>query len=447
MTVISTLDRAQSLKQQLLDFIFDAEGELAEALEKYSAEQLSQFLNSPYQGHQKTDQVLNSFAVDGTVGSRSVLDLFLESRSDLSAADRALVASWQQGFMGLFTVIEPEPNGLKLMNWLTQKQYRVLLSIPVEQNIARLKPEEIMLTRLLPVGNDWMLSGPAVLLGKLGKPKLAVAIGNFKKYHRDYLYGDAPELLEEAWQSVEVYYQSFVDYFGSNEITLPGHQLEKKLTAFQAHLAQERLTAAGLDGEKSLKELAEEAGTSQEEMNETAAAMGLEVKSTARLLNEQKVSKMMTLSIELPVHLKTAEQVTMLTHPRWGQVVVATYQPLIAELEKKEEEPSASESLTSQCLKNLEIKPFVWHQLAQTYPEELEQALQSALDRPELTLEKDLEQILVNFGHPEQPELPETANVPVHLHNLFQEAMLSTQKLKSSKSKDRDKLKKKTGFG
>ncbi|KAI9132282.1 hypothetical protein [Acaryochloris sp. CCMEE 5410] len=444
-----TLEKAQRLKQDLLDFTFDAEGEIAVALEEYSAAQLAQLVDSSYQGNQKTELVIDSFATEGTVGDQSILDYFLENRPNLSLEDQALVSRWSQGFVGLFAVRERALEHLVLMNWLTEKQYKVLIpKEPQDRNIARLKTGEIVLTRLLPLGKNWMLSGPSIFLGKLGKPKLAVAIGNFKKYHKNYLYGDAPDLLEEAWQSVESYHQAFVDYFGSHEITLTGHQLEKELADFQAHMTQQKLAALDLDGEKSIGELADEAGVTREEMVETAAAMGVDEKTTSRLLAKQSVSKMMQPTTELPKHLKSAAQVTVLTHPRWGQVMVATYQPLIDALEAGNQTSIPdSDALVQQCLKNLEIKPFVWHQLAQKYPSPLEKMLQNTLDLPRLSLKEDLATILINFGHPEKPDLPETASVPVHLHNLFQEALLEVNRSQSSKSKGKGKPQKKVGFG
>ena len=444
-----TLEQAQILKQELLDFTFDAEGEVAVALEEYSAEQLSQLAESPYQGNRKTELVIDSFATDGTVDSQSVLEYFLQSRPDFSTEDQALVRCWSEGFIGLFAVTERSSDHMTLTNWLTEKKYTVLLpDEPQDRNLARLKTEEIILTRILPLGKDWMFSGPAVFLGKLGKPKLAVAIGNFKKYHKNYLYGDAPELLEEAWQSVEKYHQDFINYFGSHEITLPGRQLEKKLADFQTQLTQQKLIASGLDGEKSLAELADEAGISQEEMAETAAAMGVDEKTTSDLLNSQKVSKMVMPTIELPKHLKSAEQVTVLTHPRWGQVMISTYQPLTAALEATDETLFPESALLIQrCLKDPEIQPFVWHDLAQKYPLQLEKSLRNALERPQFRLEHDLDQVLENFGHPTEPELPESASVPIHLHNLFQEALLEVSRPQASKSKDRAKQQKKSGFG
>jgi hypothetical protein len=440
------LSHAQTLKQDLIDFVLDSEGELAAALEAHSAEQLSQLTDSPYQGNRKTDLVIESFATNGTVGSQSVLDLFLASRADLSTEDHALVTRWCQGFMGLFAAGERSPNYISFTNWLTAKEYKILLGASPDLNIARLQPQEIVLTRILPIDDAWMLSGPAVFLGKLGKPKLAVAIGNFKKHHREYLYGDAPELLEEAWQSVERHHQAFVDYFGSQEITLPGHKLEQRLSDFQAHMAQQQLAAAGLDGEKSIQALADEAGISQVEIAETAAAIGADQK-TAHLLQSQKVSKMMMPRVELPQPLKKAEQVTILTHPRWGQVITAAYQQLIHALAAADE-TSCSElaSLVHQCLNDLEIKPFVWYQLARQYPQPLAKVLQQAIDRPQLNLEA-LDLILATFGHPAQPQLPETASVPLHLHTLFQDAMLAVSQQKSSRSKGRATPPPKMGFG
>lgn len=441
-----TLNRAQSLRQALLDFTLDAEGEFAAAFEAYSAEQLSQLTNSPYQGIQKTNQVVCSFALDGVVGSQSVLDLFLQNHADLSAEEAALIARWRQSFMGLFAVKTRSCDRITLMNWLTEKHYDVLLPASSDQPLDRLQPQEIILTRLLPFGDQWMLSDPLLFLGKLGKPKLAVAIGSFKKYHKEYLYGDAPELLEAAWTSVEQYHQSFVNYFGDSRVTRSGRQLEKQLAEFQASMAQQQLSNLGLDGDKSLSELADAAGVSQAEMTETATALGADEERIAPLLKNQKLSKMMTPKVELPAHLKNEDQVTLLTHPRWGQVIISTYSKLIHELQG-ESEKTGPESQIYQSLNNLEIRPFFWHQLAAEYPEELEQSLRNLLDRPRFNIEQDLDSVLAEFGHPEQPELPETASVPVHLHNLFQEAMHAVKGLKPSKPKGRERKSKKTGFG
>lgn len=440
------LERADELQQALTDFVLDAEGDLATALEAYSAEQLGRWSKQPSTLSRPTELVVDQFITDGTVGGTTPLALFLTQYPDLSERDRTLVQQWQRRIMGLFAVTKVEPEGFKLMNWLTAKPYDVWVKNAQEQaTLERLKPGEIVLTRIVPLDEErWIFSGPATLLGKLGKPKLAVAIGQFKDNHKPYLYSDAPDLLEEAWRSVERYHQDFLDFFGSDELTLPGHQLDKKLSEFQGYLTQQQMDAADIDTSKSLKELAQESGVSEEEMLETAEALGMDAKAAAQFFQAQSLSKMMAPEIRLPDSLKRTEQVTLLSHPRWGQMFLTSYGPLcdvLADLQNQAD-PAAGVAIARKALEQPEMNTFVWHRLAKQYPQTLEALLQQVLDDPSFELQRDLDTQLKRFDHPLEPELPETASVPIHLHNLFQDALQEV-----SKNHKKKKQKQKSGFG
>jgi hypothetical protein len=119
-------------------------------------------------------------------------------------------------------------------------------------------------------------------------PKLAVAIGNFKENHKDALYSDAPDLLEQAWQSVAKYHQEFLDFFGSDEVTLPGYQLNKKINELQEVMTKRRLAAAGIDESKSLSEIAEEAGVTEEEMKAAAQEAGADSTAVSQLFDSSQ---------------------------------------------------------------------------------------------------------------------------------------------------------------
>jgi hypothetical protein len=249
-----TLNRAVELKQALTDFVLDAEGELAIALEQSTAEQLK---NNGGPDMNRREFAVDRFLVQGNVGGQSPLELFIQAHPELTESDRQLIQGWQRAFMGLFAVVQWSGDSVELVNWLTQKHYQVVVgdSPLVQPKFRQSQSGEIILTQLAPlVGDQWMLFSPQMLLGRLGKPKLAVAIGTFKQNYKPYLYSDAPELLEEAWKSVERYHTKFVEFFGSDAITLPGYQLGKKLTELQSLLTQESLEAAGIDSSKSLKE-------------------------------------------------------------------------------------------------------------------------------------------------------------------------------------------------
>ncbi|MEL7240935.1 MAG: hypothetical protein AAGM40_01120 [Cyanobacteria bacterium J06573_2] len=439
------MEIAKELHSELIDFVLDAEGDLAESLESFSAEQLANFSQSQYQGAVQNEMILNMFLTEGTVGDKKPIDIFLESHPDLSAEKRDIVNNFRRSFAGLFAVNQIYDDGFELNNWLTDKKYTVKITEAEKQQLKRAKEGEILLARIVPLNNtDWMFSSPVTVMGRLGKPKLAVAIGNFKNNYKNYLYGDAPELLEEAWISVEKYHQRFIDFFGSDEITLPGYQLEKKLSELQEQVTQSDMEAAGIDSSKSLQEIVEDADISDEEMAEVAEGMGIESKVVSQVLDSKKSVKMVMPKVELPPHLKKAEEVTVLSFPRWGQIFLTNYTQFISLLaEDSDSEQQKSDKLVREYLESPDIKTCVWHRLSERYPEQLEKLLQQALNRPNFNLKQDYIDLLKEFNKSLSVELPEIASVPLHLHNLFQEA-LSEVKGKSNK---KAKTKSKGGFG
>lgn len=338
------LKRAGELKQTLLNFVLDAEGDLAVALETYAA-QSSRRQGSEYQGSKSyMDLVIDRFLTAGKVGHKTPLDCFIESHSALSEADLTLLNHWRRAFTGLFAVTQFLADGFQLMNWLTAKHYLVKPNglQPTEQ-LARLQAGEIVLTRITPVTEtDWMFSTSLTLMGKLGKPKLAVAIGNFKQSFKADLYGDAPELLLEAWHSVEEYHQEFMDFFGSEEVTLPGYQVNQKLKAFQERSVERRLEAAKIDSTRSLQDLVDQAGISQEELAISAQDLGADTTIVTELLEGKleipQKPAMAIPQINLPDPLQKAEVLTMISHPRWGQMFLPTYYPFKKLLETDNEQ-------------------------------------------------------------------------------------------------------------
>lgn len=427
----SLLNRAGQLKAALTDFVLDAEGDLAIALEQFSAAQLSR---SQQQDMHRRSLVVDRFLTEGAVNDTTPIDLFIQEHPDLCESDRALLQSWHRSFVGLFEILQILDDGFEVINWTTAKHYVVK---PTDSTklaaMSRLKVGEIVLTQIAPVSEDvWIVFSPWTALGKLGKPKLAVAIGNFKQNYRQHLYSDAPDLLEEAWRSVERYNQDFVDFFGSNEVTLSGYQLGKRLNEFQEHLTQKQLAAAGYDNPTSPEELAEQAGACPEEVAAAAAALGGDTETVGKLFEAGSKTKMVAPKVELPPDLKHAEQVTALTHPRWGQMFLPTYTQFqqLLQAEDWTTIPNA-EKLVRQYLEQPEINSFIWQRLAQQYPSQLEAILQTVLNRPDFKLAQDLDALLLQQNKPLEPELPDIASAPLHLHNLFQEAVAEVSKEKS----------------
>jgi hypothetical protein len=162
------------------------------------------------------------------------------------------------------------------------------------------------------------------------------------------------------------------------------------------------------------------------------------------LKSKEAATKMITPKIELPPELKKAENITVLADPRWGQMFLPTYTQFktLLETEDWQTVPNAA-AIVRKYLEDPNMNAYVWHRLAAAYPVQLEQVLRSVLSRPDFNLQQDLDGLLQESQKPLKPELPEIASVPIHLHELFQEALAEVQK---SKPKDKGKKKPKKGF-
>lgn len=435
---MNTIDeRAKHLKQSLVAFVLDTEGDLAIALEAFTAEHLDRLPKSQTQGNAQTDLAIDCFLTQGRVGDKTPLDLFLKYHTDLSQEDRTLLARWSQSFTGLFAVTQTLSEGFELKNWLTEKRYLVrAVGLQLPEQIARLQPNEIVITRLAPIAEaEWMFFSAFTLLGKLGKPKLAVAVGNFKKCYPENLYGDAPELLEEAWRSVEQSHQEWLDFFGSEEITLPGYKANQQLQLFQERVTQNRLAAAGIDSNHSLSDLLKQNGAFEEDSVEMTQVLETVEPPHKPFTETSAKSAMIQPQFSLPDALKKAEQVTLLTHPQWGQVYLSSYPQIKIMLERGTVPTEKDKKIVRQALDEPEMNAYLWHRLAQQYPIPLERLLQGALEQPAFDLGEGLNPLLQFYGKPLKPILPETASVPVHLHSLFQDAVMEVHKTQTKKPK------------
>ena len=436
---MSDLERALELKENLIDFVYDSSGAIAVALETYAADKGKK--NS--YGIKQQNLTVDLFLTEGKVEEQTPVELFL-AQNKLSSADSLLVKLWQQNFIGLFEIQAIEDDCYQLMNWLTAKTYRVYgHSGMSDKETSRWQPGEIILSLIAPINDrDWFFFSDRIIKGRLSQPKLAVAVGEFRDNYPEFLYADAPDLLAQAWESVVVYHQEFVDYFQSDCLTLPGYQLNRKIGELQQIMSQKKLAEAGIDDSKSLSELLQESGQTEAEFTEAATELGADAEAVSNLVeNKQKLS-MVTPKVELPPEIKQAESVTVFSHPKWGQTFLPTYEKFTSLLAQKNPgEAENSSLLIRKYLEQPEANYYVWQQLKQEYPQSLAQLLEEYLDRADFNLETDLDSLLLKYNKPATPQLPSIASVPIHLNNLFEAAVAQVQKTKS-----KSKKKKKKGF-
>ncbi len=443
--------RGGILWSEIINFIQMAEGSVATALETFTAQQL---ILHPQLDAGQRKLLTHRFAIEGKVAAQTPLEIFLDIRTDLTAEDRQLIESWRRSFVGLLAIVQIFPNGLEVMNWLTAKHYRIQFADAESQAaMTRLKVGEVIITQINPIeGIDWAIFSPWIALGRLGRPKLAVAVGTFRQNYPHYLYSDAPETLAAAWESVAVYHDRFVEFFGSDEVTLTGKELQVRISEFQTWLVDKQLETAGIDRAsfreasptKSLAELATDAGVAADDLQALTTTLGL-TESTTSQKQTAALERMVPPNVELPPQLKHAAAVTALSHPYWGQMFLPNYVQIQQLLANLTTQPLTSEQINmfQKSLADPQMNAFVWRRLAREFPEQLELAIRQVPGQSSFKLSTDLDSILTKFNKYLEPDLPDLASVPIHLHELFQSAVLEVSKEKA-KSKSQPK---KTGFG
>ena len=434
-----TIEKAIQLKQTLVDFVYDAEGEMAVALETYAA-QGSQ--KNSY-GIKQQNLTVDLFTTDGKVENQTPLDIFLDSAEDLDTEAKEIISRWQNNFIGLFEIKAIDNNYYQLMNWLTAKTYEVYShSQMTEKETARWQPGEIILTIIAPIdATEWFFYSDRIIKGRLSQPKLAVAIGEFRDRYPDFLYADAPELLEQAWSSVAVYHDEFVAHFQSDRLTLPGYKLNQQIGELQQKMSEQKLAEAGLDSNKSLSEVLAASGTDEAEFAETASDLGVDSAAVEKIIKNKDKLSMVTPKVDLPPDIRQAESVTVFSHPKWGQMFLPNLDRFtdILAIEAPTEEPEVALKLIEKYLQQPEANYYIWQQLVREYPQTIGQLLQFYTKNAEFSLDRDLDKLLLEYNKSATPELPAIASVPIHLNNLFEAAIAQVQKNKSKAKKKKSK--------
>jgi hypothetical protein len=141
--MLAIIEKAFNLKQTVVDFIYEAEGELAIALENYAAEKGKK--NS--YGIKQQNLTIDLFLTNGAVNQQTPLEIFIQENPQLRSSDREILTHWQNNVIGLFEIKEIQEDSYQLMNWLTEKTYQVFRHSKMsEKEISRWQPGEIILT-------------------------------------------------------------------------------------------------------------------------------------------------------------------------------------------------------------------------------------------------------------------------------------------------------------
>ena len=184
---------------------------------------------------------------------KTVLELFVASRPDLSATDREMLLGWRDPVEGLFEFRRRDGDGIILLNLLDDLEYRTYSN--VGRGAFRSLPKGgFLLARLVPLGPDsgaWLISGSMSAYRKSEAAMVARTALELATTDPELVFRN-PEKVKQGWEQMRENRAAFVDFFGSDELVLPVAEAEEQVNAFyrkqqEAALARNARRVPGRD--------------------------------------------------------------------------------------------------------------------------------------------------------------------------------------------------------
>lgn len=173
---------------------------------------------------------------------RTVVEQFVDAHPQLPVQEREMVLGWRDVVQGPFEVQRRDGSALVVVSLVDELSYRVRSNMGPE--VFRQMPRRsFLIARLVPVGDEWMLSGPTNVLRPAQqdvayKLALDMALRTPEAVFRN------PEKLARAWEQQRTDRERFIRFFGADLVVVTGDQAEEQLNAYYAFCREEILGSA-----------------------------------------------------------------------------------------------------------------------------------------------------------------------------------------------------------
>jgi hypothetical protein len=216
-SLASLIERSAELKRALVGFALSPRFD--RQMERFVLESGADEI--PDEG--EAIDAIDRFALQHTLpNGKTVLDQFLASRPDLTAADREILRGWRDPVEGIFEIRRKDRDSLVLLNLLDDLEYRTY-STTGPAAFRPLPKHGFVRARLIPlrpVPGTWLASGSMRAYRKSAAADVAQAALELATKLPELVYRN-PGKIEQAWKQMREDRAAFVEFFGTDELALP----------------------------------------------------------------------------------------------------------------------------------------------------------------------------------------------------------------------------------
>ena len=173
---------------------------------------------------------------------RTVVEQYVDAHPGLSEREREMLLGWRDVVQGPFEVQRRDGSALVVVNLVDELPYRVRSNMGPAV-FRRMPRRSFLVTRLVPVGDEWMLSGPTSVFRPAERDvayqlALTMALRTPEAVFRN------PEKLASAWEQQRADRDRFIRFFGADLVVVPGDQAQERLNAYYAFCRDDVLRSA-----------------------------------------------------------------------------------------------------------------------------------------------------------------------------------------------------------
>ncbi|MFI6814644.1 hypothetical protein ACIBG7_19685 [Nonomuraea sp. NPDC050328] len=228
---MSLLTRAAELKPELVHY----------ATSGRFATELRKVLDRFYAAGPPADEANAALPVDYFVlqhplpGGDTVLDRFVADHPELTERERELLLGWKHVVEGIFEVREVEARAVVLLNLVDELTYRTFSDLG-KGAFDHLEPGMFVVGRLVPLGQDWLISCPPAVHTAAMRAQLASAAAHTALANPALVFRN-PEILSRARLLQAEQRRCFVAYFGADQFVAHGSEVAERLAGYLAYQA------------------------------------------------------------------------------------------------------------------------------------------------------------------------------------------------------------------
>lgn len=191
----------------------------------------------------------------GTVAERFVA----QRRPALTTAEAEMVLAWRDVVEGTFEVRSVRAGVLQAHNLIDDLPYRIRSNAGSDA-LRPLRPGTFVITRIVPLADDWMISGACASFPRSAAADIARAVLETVSEHSGAVLRN-PALRELAWQRQGEDRDAFLAHFGADLVILPPDQAQEQLRAYHVHRREQAIAAMDAEHAARARATAPPAGT------------------------------------------------------------------------------------------------------------------------------------------------------------------------------------------